>query len=152
MSGTPKKFYGGIDAVTSPIINIADPSNSQDAGTKNYIDNGLAATLTSAATAATTYTDGAISTEVTNRNTAIAAAVSAGSVAKYTTSFTGDSSTTSFSISHGLGVATAVLVQVYANSDGSLLDCVPVLVDSNNLNITFVIPPPNGTYRVIVVG
>lgn len=82
----------------------------------------------------------------------VTAAADKGYARKYTVTVTGDSTSTSFAVSHSLGTRD-VTVQVYDNSDYAEVMVDVTHTDANTVTVGFASAPASGKeYRVVVVG
>lgn len=63
----------------------------------------------------------------------------------------GNSSGTSFAITHNLGTRD-VQVQVYDNATYDTVECDVVRTDTNNVTVSFSIAPSTNAYRVVIIG
>lgn len=125
----------------SPSIQVTYTDNGASAGTLS-IDTIL---LTASASYLTSSAGLAVDIS------AIESKLVTDSFTKKVSTNVGNSSGTSFAITHNLGTRD-VQVQVYDNATYDTVECDVVRTDTNNVTVSFSIAPTTNAYRVVIIG
>lgn len=86
----------------------------------------------------------------TGSGTAAGAKTNLGFMTRYAANI-GNGSLTVLTVNHALNTLD-VIVQIVRNSDGAVVEADVVIVDVNNVSVTFAAAPASNAYRAIVIG
>lgn len=147
----PTKVGNGLDLEGRPIIDVADPTNPQDAATRAWVLQQLADLVGGAPTTLDTLNEIA---EALNDDAGVIDTILASLAAKTTkyAQAVGDGAATSIVVTHNLNTRD-VLVALYEAS-GSFVQWLPDVEHTsvNTITLKFGTAPAAGAFRVVVIG